>query len=197
MSSKRSKDSPQVSKRVLEAKSFIVVDIIERALEMRQEGRRPILLSVGEPDFPTPKAVVEAACKALKDGQTRYTHSLGIVELREAIAGHYHESYGVDVDPGCVMVCAGTSPAMMMLFGALLERGDEVIISDPGYACYPNFIRYMGGVVAPVSVSEDEGFVYRSRDIAERITDRTRGILVNSPGNPTGNLILIYRSPVT
>lgn len=179
----------KVSSRALNTKSFIVFDIFERAYEMRLQGRRPILLAVGEPDFPTPEEIIEACDKAMRDGHTRYTHSLGIIQLREAISADYKKRYNVDIDPGCIMVCSGTSPAMWMLFGALLEYGDEVIVSDPCYPCYPNFIRYMGGEVVWVRVKEEEGFVYLPQDIAPKITERTAGIMINSPGNPTGILI--------
>ena len=94
-----------VSRRADETKSFIVFDIYERAYEMRLEGREPILLSVGEPDFHTPEAVIEACRKAMAEGHTRYTHSLGIIELREAIVADYHKRCGVEIDPGRIMVC--------------------------------------------------------------------------------------------
>lgn len=186
---RRVKRSPDVARRAVETKSFIVFDIFERSYEMRLEGRRPIMLAVGEPDFPTPPEIIEAASKAMKDGHTRYTHSLGLIQLREAIAERYRKDYGVEVDPGRIMICSGTSPAMLMLFGALLERGDEVIISDPGYPCYPNFIQYVGGKAVRVPVKESEGFVYRPEDIRKKITKRTKGIMINSPANPTGTLI--------
>lgn len=156
---------------------------------MRLQGRNPIMLAVGEPDFETPKEITEACKKAMADGHTRYTHSLGIIQLREAIAADYFRRYRVKIDPGRIMVCSGTSPAMWMLFGALLEPGEEIILSDPGYPCYPNFIRYVGGELVRVSVREEEGFVYLPEDIAERITARTKGIMINSPGNPTGTVI--------
>jgi len=190
MSPKHSPEQPTaVAKRALETKSFIVFDIFERAYEMGLKGRRPILLAVGEPDFETPLEIIEACKKAMADGHTRYTHSLGIIQLREAIAEDYFKRCRVQVDPGRIMVCSGTSPAMWMLFGALLEQGDEVILSDPGYPCYPSFIKYVGGEVVRVSVREEEGFVYLPEDIAERITERTKGIMINSPGNPTGTIM--------
>ncbi len=181
--------SARVSRRADETKSFIVFDIYERAYEMRREGREPILLSVGEPDFRTPQPVVEACKKAMMEGRTQYTHSLGIIELREAICAQYHKNYGVDINPDRIMVCSGTSPAMMMLFGALLERDDNVILPNPYYPCYPNFIRFLGGEVNLVDVREQEGFQYRPEDIKARVDDRTAAIMINSPGNPTGTLM--------
>ncbi len=186
--SKRGK-STSISSRAQATKNFIVFDIYERAYEMRHEGRMPVLLSVGEPDFPTPEPVIEAARKAMADGHTRYTHSLGIIELREAIAENYYNRYGVDVDPGRIMVCSGASPAMLMLFGAIMEPGDNVILPNPYYPCYPNFIKFLGGEVNLVDVGEKDGFQYRPDDVMEKINSRTAAIMINSPGNPTGALM--------
>jgi aspartate/methionine/tyrosine aminotransferase len=111
------------------------------------------------------------------------------VALRVAISQHYLETYEVSVHPDQIVVTSGTSPAMMLLFAALLESGDEVIISDPHYACYPNFIRFVGGVPVTVPVYEEDAFQYRPQAIAERITERTQAIVINSPSNPTGNLL--------
>src|SRR5438477_11829536 len=146
-------------------------------------------LEYGEPDFEAPPVVRDALEKALKDGRARYTHSLGLLELREAIAEHYARVYGVSVSPDQVLVTPGTSPAMLLLFGALLDPGDEVVLSDPYYACYPNFIRYADGVPVTVDTTEEDAFQYRPEDIAPRLSARTRAILVNSPANPTGAVL--------
>jgi aspartate/methionine/tyrosine aminotransferase len=144
---------------------------------------------VGEPDFDTPACIKEAAIRALREGHTHYTHSLGLVELREAICRHYHRRYGVSVEPDQVVVTSGTSPAMFMLFAALLEPEDRVIISDPHYACYPNFIRFAGGEPVTVPVYEADGFQYRPEAIEEKTDARVKAIFINSPSNPTGNLL--------
>jgi len=177
------------SKRTEEISSFIVMDVLEKAHEMARKGIDVIHLEVGEPDFDTPDRIKAAAITALEDGYTHYTHSLGLLELREAIAAHYGGTYGVAVDPGRIIIFSGTSPAMMSLFSALLETGDEVIISDPHYACYPNFISFFGGQPVTIPVSEENGFQYHPEDIEKRITERTKGIFINSPSNPTGNLL--------
>jgi aspartate/methionine/tyrosine aminotransferase len=178
-----------VSKRTEEMTSFIVMDVLEKACEMECRGVDIVHLEVGEPDFDTPACVKEACCNALRDGFTHYTHSLGMLELREAICRYYHEKYHVTVDPGQVIVTSGSSPAIFMLFAALLEAGDQVILSDPHYACYPNFVKFVQGEVVTVPVFEEDGFQYRPEAIAERLTPRTRAILINSPSNPTGNLL--------
>jgi len=112
-----------------------------------------------------------------------------MLELREAICKHYFKTYRVSVDPGQVVVSSGTSPAMFVMFSALLEKGDQVIISDPHYACYPNFIKFVQGVPVLVPVFEEDGFQYRPEAIEKKITKKTKGIFINSPSNPTGNLL--------
>jgi aspartate/methionine/tyrosine aminotransferase len=169
--------------------SFIVMDVLERANEMERTGNHIIHLEVGEPDFDTPSCVKEAACRALEDGHTHYTHSLGMYELREAICEYYFATYKVSVEPNQVIVTSGSSPAIFLIFSALLEKDDEVIISDPHYACYPNFIKFVQGRPVAVPVYEENGFQYRPELIREKINSKTRAIFINSPSNPTGNLL--------
>jgi (5-formylfuran-3-yl)methyl phosphate transaminase len=168
---------------------FIVMDVLERANEMERQGVHVIHLEVGEPDFDTPQCIKDAACRALDNGHTHYTHSLGMIELREAISEHYLKTYGVSVDPDQIVISSGTSPAMFVMFSALLEKGDQVIVSDPHYACYPNFIKFVQGEPVFVPVYEEDGFQYRPEAIEQKITRRTKGIFINSPSNPTGNLL--------
>ncbi|RJX30572.1 MAG: pyridoxal phosphate-dependent aminotransferase [Desulfarculus sp.] len=182
-----------VSCRAKDIPPFIVMDVLERAQELAAAGQDIIHLEVGEPDFDTPPVIVEAAIKALRDGRTHYTHSLGLRELREAIAEHYAGRYGVEVDPGRVVVTAGTSPAMLMMFAALLEPGQEVIISDPHYACYDNFISFVGGAPVRVPVREAEGFQYRPAEIGAAMGPNTKAVMINSPANPTGQLLSAER----
>jgi aspartate/methionine/tyrosine aminotransferase len=178
-----------ISKRTQEMTSFIVMDVLERANEMERNGVRVIHLEVGEPDFDTPACVKDAACKALEDSHTHYTHSLGLYELRETICEYYLRTYGVSVDPNQVIVTSGSSPAIFLVFSALLEKGDQVIVSDPHYACYPNFIKFVEGQPITIPVYEEEGFQYRPEAIKEKITPKTKAIFINSPSNPTGNLL--------
>jgi (5-formylfuran-3-yl)methyl phosphate transaminase len=178
-----------ISKRAEEIAPFIVMEVLERAREMEAQGIDIIHLEVGEPDFDIPHAVKAATRAALDEGLTHYTHSLGDPGLREAIAQHYLDTYGVSVKPDQVVVTSGTSPAMMLVFAALLEGGHEVIISDPGYACYPNFISFLGGVPVRVPVYEKYGFEFGPEAIRARISEKTKAILINSPSNPTGNLL--------
>ncbi|MDD1733514.1 MAG: pyridoxal phosphate-dependent aminotransferase [Methanothrix sp.] len=181
--------SNMIARRAEEMAPFMVMEVLERAREMERQGVDIIHLEVGEPDFDVPSAVKKATIRALEEGATHYTHSMGDLELREAICRHYLDAYGVDVRPEQVVVTSGTSPAMMLAFAALLESGDEVIISDPGYACYPNFINFLGAAPARVPVFEQDGFQLTVKAIQERISQKTRAMLINSPSNPTGCLI--------
>jgi aspartate/methionine/tyrosine aminotransferase len=179
--------------RTRQIEPFLAVEIAERAQALERAGADVVHLEFGEPDFEAPPVVREAAERALKDGRTKYVCSLGILPLREAIAEHYRRTYGVTISPEQILVTPGTSPAMLLLFGHLLDPGDEVILSDPHYACYPNFIRYAEGVPACVPLREEEGFQYPPPAIAGRRGPRTRAILVNSPANPTGAVLAADR----
>jgi len=178
-----------ITTRAAEIPPFIVMDVLEAAQEMERAGEDIVHLEVGEPDFDTPECIKEACLRALRDGKTHYTHSLGLLELRESICKHYYERYGAIISPDQILVTSGTSPAMMILFATLLERSAEVIISDPHYACYPNFIRFFEGSPVCVPVQECDGFQYTPDAIREKISPRTQAILINSPSNPTGNLL--------
>jgi aspartate/methionine/tyrosine aminotransferase len=178
-----------VSRKSLTISPFLVMDILDRGRAMERAGRHVIHLEVGEPDFDTPEVIKEAGIRALREGKTHYTDSMGLLELREAISEHYWECYRVRVSPDRILITAGSSPAMLLAFSALLENGDEVIFSDPGYACYSNFVAFHDGVPVTVEVSEEEGFQFRPDAIARKICPRTKGIIINSPANPTGMLL--------
>jgi len=176
-------------KIVMEMPPFYVIEVLERAQELERQGRSIIHLEVGEPDFPTPNCIKKAAEKAIREGKTRYTASLGLLELREAIAEHYLEKYGVSVSPNQIIVTNGSSPALVVIFSVLLEAGDEVILSDPHYACYPNIVRFLGCTPVFVDVNEDEEFRFNPEEIKERIGSKTKAIIINSPANPTGHVL--------
>lgn len=177
------------SRKAKALKPFLAMDILERAQELEREGRSIIHLSVGEPDFPTPEAIKKSAVNALSRDQTHYTHSLGLLALRQAIADYYYRNYQVKIDPERILVTSGTSPALLLACAALLNPGDQVMLSDPGYACYVNFISYCDGTPELIKVHETNGFQYDPQTIKGKITPRTKAILINSPANPTGNLL--------
>jgi aspartate/methionine/tyrosine aminotransferase len=182
-----------ISKKAQEIPPFIVMDVLEKAQELERMGERIIHLEVGEPDFDTPQCIKEACFQAIRDGKTHYTHSLGLIELREAISEDYWRRYHVKVHPEQIIVASGTSPAMLLLFSALLESGDEIILSNPYYPCYPNIIRFVGGCPVFVEVKEEEGFQYLSEMIREKLHQGVKGIIINSPSNPTGNVMPVER----
>jgi aspartate/methionine/tyrosine aminotransferase len=177
------------AKRTEEITPFIVMEILEKIHGMEAVGIDVVHLEIGEPDVDTPEYIKTATIEGFDRNETGYTHSLGDIRLREAISDHYRENYGAEVDPARILVTSGTSPAMLLLFSALVDPGDEIIISDPHYACYPNFIRFAQGVPVNVPVFENEGFHYTPEAIEAKITDRTKGIMINSPSNPTGTVM--------
>ena len=178
-----------ISKRASEITPFIVMEVLEKAAEMERNGIHVIHLEVGEPDFNVPQCVADAVQYAFKEGRSHYTHSLGDPELREEIVKRYSSKYGVSISSEQIIITSGSSPAILLSLGVLCETGDEIIISDPCYACYENFIRFIGAKAVKVAVYEEDGFQYRPEKIKELITERTRGIMINSPMNPTGNLL--------
>nr|WP_040015825.1 pyridoxal phosphate-dependent aminotransferase [Desulfobacter postgatei] len=178
-----------VAKRCEQIKPFIVMDVMEKIHEMEARGIDVIHMEIGEPDFNVPECVNRVCIEALKQNETGYTNSLGDLRLRRAISDYHKRIYGTTVEPGQILVTNGTSPAMLLLFSALLDPGDEVIVSDPHYACYANFIRYVQGEPVFVKVHEQDGFVYKPEAIREKITPKTKAIFINSPSNPTGTVI--------
>lgn len=172
--------------RAQEISPFIVMDVLEKAQDMEAKGEHIIHLEIGEPDFDTPQPIKVAAVRALTDGDTRYTHSLGKFALREEIAKYYWKRYKVRISPEQIIVTSGTSPGMLLVFSILIEKGEEVVLPDPHYACYPNFIRYLEGQPVFVRVHEEDGFKYRVEEIQKHLSLFTKAILINSPANPTG-----------
>jgi len=162
------------------------MDVMAKVEELERKGEHIIHLEVGEPDFPTPAVITEAAIAALRDNRTRYTHALGLLELRQAICENYWREYGVSITPDRVMVSTGTSPVLLFAMLALLDAGDEVIVSNPRYPCYQNFILAAGGALQEIRTYPEEGFQYRHTDIARKLSRRTKAIVINSPCNPTG-----------
>ncbi len=178
-----------ISRRAQVVSPFLAMEVMEKAKSLEAVGRDVIYLCLGEPDFPTPPAVVAATRQALEDGATSYTHSLGLAELRGEIVKHYRQRYAVSIEPEQVLVSNGTSPLMLLLFSMLLEEGDELILPDPGYSCYPNFVRFAGGTPVLLRTDPDNGFQPRFAEVETVISDRTRGLLINSPSNPAGSVL--------
>jgi aspartate/methionine/tyrosine aminotransferase len=178
-----------LASRMASIAPFEVMEIQSLARELEARGRDVIHLEIGEPDFTTPAPIVDAAKRALDAKPMFYTSALGLAPLREAIAGYYRDRYGVTVGPERIVVTAGSSAALLLVFGVLLDAGDEVLLSDPGYPCNRHFVHALGGCPRPVPV--DAGTRYQiTPALAEAAwTPRTRVAMVASPSNPTGTLV--------
>jgi aspartate aminotransferase len=164
-------------------------EVLARAKALEASGRRVIHLEIGEPDFTTPGHIIEAGRKALADGHTHYCPAPGLPELREACAAHLSAHRGLPIDPARVVVAPGAKP--FLFFGALAtcDPGDEVIYPNPGFPIYESVIRFAGATPVPLPLVEDRGFAFTAADLAERLTPRTRLVILNSPANPTGGIV--------
>jgi len=179
----------KLSQRSQAVTPFLAMEVMERAKQMEESGREIIYLCLGEPDFETPPAILAETGQALAEGATSYTHSQGLLELRQEICRHYLERYAVEILPEQVIVSSGTSPLMLLLFSALLEDDDELILPDPGYACYPGFVKFSGGRPVLIRTAAEDGFQPQPQQVRELISEKTRGLLINSPSNPAGSVL--------
>jgi aspartate/methionine/tyrosine aminotransferase len=164
-------------------------EVLARAKALEAQGRSIVNLGIGQPDFATPGHIVEAAVKALHDGHHGYTPAQGIPELRQAISADLHRRHGVEIDPGRVLVVPGGKVTMffaIMMFG---EPGAEIIYPNPGFPIYESVIRFSGATPVPLPLRETTGFALTAEDVLERITPRTRLLVLNSPANPTGGVV--------
>ncbi len=164
-------------------------DILARAGELERQGRDIINLGIGQPDFKTPQHIVEAAVKALYDGHHGYTPSQGILPLREAVCADLHKRHGVDVNPGNVMIMPGGKPTMFFAILIFGEPGTEIMYPDPGFPIYRSMIEYSGARPVPISLREENEFSFSAEEVLAQITDKTRLIIINTPGNPTGGAV--------
>jgi aspartate/methionine/tyrosine aminotransferase len=164
-------------------------DVLVRARALEAQGRSVIHLEIGEPDFPTPAHIIEAAKRALDEGWTHYGPTPGLPELREAIAKHVSETRGIAVGPQNVSVVPGGKPIIFFPMMALLEPGDEVIYPNPGFPIYESMIRFLGATPVPMPLEESRGFSFDLDLFRDRLTDRTKMVVLNSPQNPTGGVI--------
>jgi len=175
-----------ISDLVKNIEPFYVMDILERAKQLESEGRDIVHFEVGEPDFDTPQEISSAAVRWIEEGYTKYTSSLGIDELRQSIAEDYSRTYGVEVGYERVIITIGSSPALLLAMLTVLNPGDEILITDPHYACYPQIINVARGVARKIPVYESDGYQVDPSEVRKNIGKKTKAILVNSPANPTG-----------
>src|SRR5579863_2810656 len=163
-------------------------EVLARARALEHQGRSIIHLEIGEPDFPTPAHVVEAGKRALDEGWTKYGSPQGLPELREAIAAYISKTRSINVDPACVCVVPGAKPVMYFTMTALVEEGDEVIYPNPGFPIYESLIRFLGAAPVPVPLVESRGFAFDLDMLRDRLSSRTRMVILTSPQNPTGGV---------
>jgi aspartate/methionine/tyrosine aminotransferase len=182
-------DVRQTAMRVQEIAPFHVMEVQTAARALEAAGRDVVHMEIGEPDFPTPEPVLAAARGALEGGGIYYTSALGLPALRTAIARHYREHYGVAVSPERIVVAAGSSAALLLATALLVDRDEQILMSDPGYPCNRHFIRTLEGEPVGVAVGPESNYQLDSVVIAEAWTARTRGVLIASPSNPTGTTV--------
>lgn len=163
--------------------------VLAKAKALEASGRDVIHLEIGEPDFETPEHIVEAGCRALREGHTHYTPAAGVPELREAIAEEVSRSRGVPVGAEQVVVTPGGKPVMFFAILALVERGDEVVLPDPSFPIYASMVRFAGGVPVPVPLRQENDFRLDGEEFRAAVGERTRLVILNSPANPTGGVL--------
>lgn len=164
------------------------MDILARAKALEAQGRDIIHLEVGEPDFPTPEPMLQAAMQAICGGDVHYTPALGLPELREAIAAFYRTRYGIELPAARIAVTPGASGALLLALGALLDAGDEILLADPGYPCNRHFASFIDAVPVRVPVGPETAFQLTAQLVEQHWSDRTKAVLIASPSNPTGTL---------
>lgn len=182
-------DNNRISKRAQAITPFYVMDILAQAKRLEAQGKDIIHMEVGEPDFDTPQPIIEAGIAALKAGKTHYTPALGLPELREAIAAWYQTRYQVTVSANRIIVTPGASGALLLVMGALLEQGKNVLLTDPGYPCNRNFARFVEGQAKTVNVDASTNYQLTAKHIEQYWDENTTLALVASPSNPTGTVL--------
>jgi aspartate/methionine/tyrosine aminotransferase len=177
------------ARRVEEIQPFEVMDVLSRAHALEAQGRYVVHMEIGEPDFTAPQPVVEAGIRALREGRTGYTATLGVPALREAIARHYQARFQAEVEPGRIAITSGASGGLLTVAALYVEAGDEILVPDPGYPGYRHFVRAFEGVARPLAVTAASEFQPTLEMVRAAWGPRTKGLLLGSPSNPTGTLI--------
>ncbi len=179
----------QVSKRIFNLETETAFTVLAKANKLQSEGKDIINLGIGQPDFPTPKNILEAAVKAIIDGKHGYTPSNGIIELREAVSKHIFEKYNSNVNPENILITPGGKP--VIFFAALIfgEKDTEIIYPDPGFPIYRSMIKYSGAKPIPLILKEKNNFEIDIDELSKLITNKTRLIIINNPNNPTGSFM--------
>ena len=179
------------AQRLADIEPFHVVELLTRARQLEAEGRDIIHMEVGEPDFPTPESISNAAIHAIQAGKTLYTEALGLPELRQAISQFYRQRYGVSVAASRIAITNGASGALNLAFAALTNPGDEWLLADPGYPCNRHILRTYEGRPVSIPVGPESNFQPTPIMLRQRWNEKTAGLLVASPANPTGTLLTL------
>ena len=164
-------------------------EVLAKAKKLEAEGKSIIHLEIGEPDFPTPQNICDAAIKSIQAGDTHYTASAGIPEVRNSISKYISRTRGIDVHPDEVVMTPGAKPIMFFAILALVNEGDEVIYPNPGFPIYESMIKFVGGVPVPVKLEETRNFAFNIEDFKKLITPKTKMVIINTPQNPTGGIL--------
>jgi len=179
----------RLSRRARDIQPFQVMDILARARAMEADGRDIVHMEIGEPDFPTPPPIVDAGIRALREGHTHYTPALGLITLREAISAFYQDRYAVDVPTARIVITPGASGALQLVLNLLINPGDQVLLTDPGYPCNRHLVRLAGGEVVVLEVDEGNDYQPTAQQVSAAWSERGAALLLASPANPTGTLI--------
>jgi aspartate/methionine/tyrosine aminotransferase len=179
----------RTASRIDRIQPFHVMDLLARARRLEAEGTDIVHMEIGEPDFPTPEPVVAAGRSVLEGGRVQYTPALGLPALREKLAGYYAERYRVDLDPRRIVVTPGSSTGLQLVMAAMVDKGEEVLLTDPGYPCNRNFVFLVDGIPVALPVTADSLFQPTPAQVAAAWTERTRVLMVASPANPTGSVL--------
>lgn len=164
-------------------------EVLAKAKKLEAEGKSIIHLEIGEPDFPTPANICEAAIRSIQAGDTHYTPSAGIPEVRTSIANYIKRTRGIEVSPDEVVMTPGAKPIMFYVILALVNEGDEVIYPNPGFPIYESMINFVGGKAVPLQLKEEKNFSFDIEDLKKLITPKTKLIIINTPQNPTGGIL--------
>lgn len=178
----------RAARRAADIEPFQVMDVLARAQALEAAGRRVVHMEIGEPDFTAPEEVVEAGVRALRDGRTAYTATLGLPALREAIAAHYARAFGAALDPARVAVTAGASGGLLLALALYIDPGDEVLVPDPGYPGYRHFVRAFEGVPRPLALAPQSDYQPTLEGVRRAWNARTKALVLGSPSNPTGTV---------
>lgn len=181
--------APRLARGVKQLGTESAFAVLARARELEKQGRSIVHLEIGQPDFPTPEHVVEAAAAAMRRGETGYTPSAGIAEFREVVADELASSRGIHVTPDRVLVANGAKLLLFLTILAVCDPGDEVIYPDPGFPIYESAIRWAGAVPVPLTLRDELDFSFSVDELRDRLGERTKLVIVNSPNNPTGGVV--------